>query len=127
MISITIFDEDLDEGYVHEFPSKMEVCDDCHGHGYVLNESMRSHGYSSEEFFEEFDDEERLEYFKPGGIYDVACPTCQGKNVIEVIDESRLHPDEKRIYEIYLNQCQEQSEYEDNYRATKRDEKNAGC
>ena len=86
MIKITIYDNDGNE-CVHELPSKKEVCWDCEGEGWVLNESMRSHAYSSEEFEEAFDEEDdRLEYFRRGGIYDVKCPTCKGANVIDVID-----------------------------------------
>jgi hypothetical protein len=71
---------------VVQIPAKHEVCSDCEGHGTVLNESMRHHAYSAEEFMREFDDDERAEYFKRGGIYDVVCPTCGGKNVEKVPD-----------------------------------------
>lgn len=51
-----------------------------------MNESMRSHAYTLEEFNRDFDDEEKQEYFRRGGMYDVQCPTCHGKNVVEEID-----------------------------------------
>lgn len=81
---ITIVLSDEEE---HELPSTKEVCPDCEGEGFVLNESMRHHAYTSEEFEEEFDEEGRAQYFRRGGIYDVQCPTCQGKNVVDVVDE----------------------------------------
>jgi RecJ-like exonuclease len=91
-IEITILDEDDNEEIVN-LPAKMEVCHDCEGHGYVLNESMRNYVYSSEEFYETFDEEEREEYLKRGGRYDVICPTCYGNNVIPVIDREACQND----------------------------------
>lgn len=87
-----------------ELPTHKEVCSDCGGEGFVLNESMRGHAYTMEEFREAFEDEIRemeyddetgepvkeLEYFRRGGIYDVQCPTCHGKNVVDVIDEDTI-------------------------------------
>jgi len=74
-----------------EFTSKLEVCHDCSGHGTVLREGMRNHAYSAEEFAE-FDDEQANEYFSHGGRYDVTCPTCNGKNVIPVVDRNNNNP-----------------------------------
>lgn len=84
-IELTIYNQDGSEEVI-DFPAKMEVCHDCEGHGYVLNASMREHAYTAEEFYEEFDEESREEYFRRGGIYDVICPTCKGKNVVPTID-----------------------------------------
>lgn len=82
-------------------PSKMEVCDDCGGTGFVLCEGMRGHAYSAEEFYEEFDPEEQEAYFTRGGMYDEQCPTCKGKNVVPVVDESVLTPEQKTFYDAY--------------------------
>lgn len=85
-----------------ELPAKMEVCDDCEGHGFVLNPSMREHAYSMEEFNETFHDEEdREQYFKRGGIYDIQCPTCNGKNVVPVVDESLIPSNKQEQYKQY--------------------------
>jgi RecJ-like exonuclease len=97
MITITVSFDDEE----FSFPSKKEVCYDCDGEGFVLNESMRSHVYSEEEF-NDFDDEKKKEYFKTGGIYDVICPTCKGKNVINVVDEEFLSQEQKEIYDRYI-------------------------
>lgn len=78
--------EDCEGFHEFEFPAAFRVCHDCEGHGFVLNPSMREHAYTQEEFAQDFDDEEREQYFKRGGIYDVTCPTCKGKNVVLVID-----------------------------------------
>lgn len=73
----------------HELPAVFEVCDRCDGHGTHLTPSIGEHAYSSEEFAESFDDEERAEYFKRGGIYDVPCEVCKGARVVPVVDEER--------------------------------------
>jgi predicted methyltransferase len=96
---LTWTDEEGEE-VSHIVPSKKEVCHDCDGHGMVLNESMRHHAYTSDD--EEMHDPEfREEYFKRGGIYDVQCPTCKGHNVEEVVDESRLSDEQKKLYAEY--------------------------
>jgi hypothetical protein len=63
---------------------------------------MRGHAYSAEEFFDEFDEEEREEYFRPGGRYDVQCETCGGKNVILVVDEDDVPDHLKAQYDEYV-------------------------
>lgn len=73
----------------YELPSKKAVCTDCEGCGTVLAPGMRFHAYTAEDL-RDWDEEERRHYFKRGGMYDVTCPTCEGKNVIDVIDRSRI-------------------------------------
>lgn len=90
-----------DEEIVLTLPAKMEVCGDCHGQGAVLCEGMRGYAYSAEEFAESFDDEEAEEYFTRGGRYDVACPTCNGANVVPVVDEDRVPSALAADYEAY--------------------------
>lgn len=111
-----------------EVPSKMEVCHDCGGHGFVLNESMRYHAYTSED--EEMHDEEfREEYFKRGGIYDVQCPTCKGKNVIAVPDEDTIERNEKLKveYKKYQEWKEESDRADAEYEAECRMERMMGC
>lgn len=71
----------------YTLPARFEVCDRCEGYGTHLQEDIGSHAYSAEEFAESFDDEERGEYFKRGGRYDVQCSTCRGARVVLVVDE----------------------------------------
>lgn len=117
-ISITIEEEDGSETE-HDLPAKMEVCDDCEGHGFVLNESMRNHAYSMEEFYDQFDDEDREEYFRRGGRYDVVCPTCKGKNVVKVIDREVCARDEKlkAVLETWDEQEEDRHQYDYEYEA----------
>ena len=104
-ITITVFNDEDDSEVEYTFPAKNEVCDRCEGTGSILNPNIGNHAYSSEEFFEAFPDEEdREQYFKRGGIYDVECYDCKGKNVIKVVDEKRLNKEQKVIYEQYCEQ-----------------------
>lgn len=89
--TLTYLDDEGDEVLV-TFPARYEVCGDCEGHGYVLNESMRGYAYTREEFEETFSDpDDRAQYFTRGGIYDVPCPTCSARRVVAVVDEARLN------------------------------------
>lgn len=92
-VDIEIYDSDTEDTIVVKFPAKRVVCHDCNGEGFVLNPSMRYHAYTEEEFFEAFDDGDREEYFTRGGIYDVICPTCKGRNVIDVLDRDAVQGD----------------------------------
>lgn len=98
--------------------------------GTVLCEGLRGHAFSMEEFYETFEDEEdRAEYGRPGGRYDVQCPTCQGRNVVDVVDEEACERDPK--LKALLKQHQKQEEERAHWaaidRATERSERLAGC
>lgn len=125
-IECTYENEDGEE-VVLTLPAKMEVCDDCGGHGYVLREGMRGHAYSAEEFAEAFDDEDREEYFRRGGKYDTVCPTCQGRNVVPVVNESRLTPEQKLQYQEYQEYQAEMDRIDSEMRAYERMERLMGC
>ena len=93
--------EDGDE-VSHIFPVTNEVCDRCEGYGTHLTPSIGNHAYSMEEFYESFDDEEdRAAYFQRGGKYDVQCEECHGAKVVPVVDESKLTPEQKKLFEEY--------------------------
>jgi len=85
-----------DDEVTAELPAKNEVCDKCEGHGTHLNPSIGEHAYSAEEFHESFDDEQAEEYFKRGGMYDVTCSVCKGKNVVLVVDSSQCTTPEQK-------------------------------
>lgn len=123
-ITFTIEDEDgVEQEYT--LPSKKEVCYDCQGEGFVLNESMRDHAYTPEEFMEEFDEEGRSQYFRRGGIYDVQCPTCKGANVVDVIDRKACEHNPK--LKSILKQWDEKEAEEAEYQAICRMERMMGC
>lgn len=116
---LTYINDDGDEIEL-DLPSHMEVCHDCEGHGYVLCEGMRNHAYSQEEFAESFDEEEAQEYFRRGGRYDVQCGTCHGKNVVAVVNEEALTPEQKAQYEAYLRYDYQRHQDEAEDRRTQR-------
>jgi hypothetical protein len=80
-------------------PAVFTVCQNCEGHGFVLNPSMAGHCYTQDEFNDAFDDEDdRAEYFKRGGKYDVQCQLCKGVRVVKVIaDDDQLTDEQKEI------------------------------
>ena len=126
-IDLTYVNDD-DEEITFSVPSKMAVCPNCEGGGYVLNESMRYHAYTS--YDEEMQDPEfREEYFKRGGIYDVQCPTCKGKNVVPVPDERAIdsNPALKEQYDVYLDWKKRHDQLESEYEAECRMERMMGC
>lgn len=93
-----------DDGIDRNLPARYVVCDDCEGHGTTLNENIRQHAYSAEEFYEAFDEEEAEEYFKRGGRYDVPCKTCGGARVVLEVDEAECEPALLAAY----RKCQEE-------------------
>ena len=128
MSTITVtYITDRGEEIVLDLPAKNEVCHDCDGEGYVLCEGMRGYAYSAEEFCESFDAEERAEYFRPGGRYDVVCPTCKGKNVIAVVDEDNIPDSLKAQYEAYSEYAEEVARIDACDRATVAAERRMGC
>lgn len=117
-IELTWSDEDGEE-VTHSFPCKNEVCPRCEGYGTHLTPSIGNHAYSQEEFNESFDDEGREEYFKRGGIYDVQCEECKGNKVIEVVDESKLSEEQKKLYAEYEEHEDEMARMDEEDRRTR--------
>lgn len=114
------YENDDGEEVELELPSKMEVCNDCEGHGTVLTEGMRGYAYSMEEFHESFDEEEREQYFTRGGMYDVTCPTCHGANVMPVVDEALIPEKDKAGYAEWQKSEEQKAHWDAEDRATRR-------
>lgn len=96
-IEVAVGYDDDDEIIMKTLPAKFIVCKNCDGHGFVLNPSIARHCYTQDEFNDTFHDEDdRAEYFKRGGKYDVQCPTCKGKNVVKVVDDDACVTDEQK-------------------------------
>lgn len=107
-IKLTWWNEDGEET-TYEFPAINEVCDRCEGFGTHLTPSIGLHAYSTGEFNESFDEDEKYEYFRRGGIYDVSCEVCNGKNVVVIVSENLLNEEEKTLYAQYQI-CEERIE-----------------
>lgn len=89
----------------HELPACFEVCPSCQGEGTHLHPAIGQHAYSADEFNETFhDDEDRAQYFKRGGIYDIECDECHGSRVVLVADESEATRTlrGRRLFALYL-------------------------
>lgn len=78
-----------------DLPTKVEVCDRCQGKGTHTNPSIDGNGISAEEFDEDPDFAE--DYLS--GVYDIICEVCNGRNVVEIVDESRIPQEYKKQYE----------------------------
>ena len=126
-INVT-YENDDNEEVVLTLPAKNEVCWRCEGFGCHLTPSIGEHAYTPEEFNESFDDEEsRSEYFKRGGMYDVTCEECHGKNVLSVIDEENIPANLKDQYAEFCRFEERQAQFEAEDRATERMERMMGC
>lgn len=111
-IKVTVENDDGEET-THELPARFEVCPTCEGHGTHLTPSIRDHAYSRDEFMEAFDDEEdRAQYFRRGGIYDVQCEECKGRRVVPVVAEDLVTTEQRPILDLWARQEQSRLDYE---------------
>ena len=109
-------------------PVKMEVCPECSGTGFVLAGGLRGASFTSEEFYECFDDPESREaYFTRGSYLDEQCDVCHGKNVVPVIDEDNIPAKDRAAYEAYEKHAEEQAQFEAEYAAECAAERRMGC
>lgn len=113
VLNFRFYDDEGDE-IEGELPAKHEVCGRCEGHGAHLRPAIGEYAYTREEFDEAFDDDEsREQYFKRGGIYDVVCEDCQGRNVVLVVDEKACRTDEqKALLKQYEKSVREEADFE---------------
>lgn len=96
-LTIDFVTEDDDGNEIeHQLPAKYAVCSGCQGHGTHLNPAIGQHAFTAEEFERDFDEEQRAEYCRRGGIYDVQCTTCNGRNVVPVVDRDACTTDKQK-------------------------------
>lgn len=86
---------DAGDEVTHQLPARYAVCSGCEGHGTIINPSIGNHAFTREEFDREFDDEQQIEYMTRGGIYDIACTTCNGEKVVAAVDRNACRSDEQ--------------------------------
>ena len=87
----------------------------CRGTGTHVNPSIDGNGLSQEYA----DDPEFMEDYL-AGAYDVRCSECGGANVLDVVDESRMTPEQ---IEAWTEQEHDRWEYD----AERAAERRAGC
>ena len=90
-----LFENDEDCELEIDLPSKIIVCKRCRGKGTHTNPNIDGNGISPEEFIENPGFKE--DYLS--GVYDVLCSVCQGRNVLEVVDEDNIPEKYKARYE----------------------------
>lgn len=93
-----------DEGDEVQIPSKKELCYRCKGEGSVVNPSI---GAITQSDRLDWADEDFMEDYI-SGMYDVACPECNGLRVIDVPDPERAGPTLMAAYERAM---QEEADY----------------
>lgn len=80
---------------VVSFPTKLELCPVCGGHGTHVHPDIDRHGLTPSELAS-WDEEERRSYYS--GAYDVPCRACQGNKTLQVVDHdacvSKQHEEE---------------------------------
>ena len=78
-------------------PTKMVVCPTCEGKGVHVNRAIDGNGLDPHLA----DDPDFMRDYM-GGVYDVVCEECGGKNVVAVIDESRCSKDQLAAYDEHI-------------------------
>jgi len=124
-VTVSIMGDDTDENPEREvtFPAEYCVCPKCEGHGTILNPSIGEHAFSAEEFYETFDEEGQREYFRRGGIYDVRCPECNGRNVVPQIAVSKLTESQMQDYLVWSEERRDRAQFEREWAAEIRRER----
>lgn len=103
---VNLLDEEGNEISV-EFPEKWEICDNCNGDGHHCKHLG---AYTSSEFEEQFDYEERERYFAGG--YDKTCEECNGSGKIKVVDVENLNSQQIEDYKLYQDQEERKAKYD---------------
>lgn len=88
----------VEEEFGKKFKVKREVCPRCDGTGTIVNPAIDGNGLSAEDFAEDPDFKEQY----LSGFYDVRCPDCDGRNVVEVIDLKNSDPELVEEYDKWL-------------------------
>jgi hypothetical protein len=119
--------DDRGNEITHTLPARFVVCSRCEGHGTHLTPSIGEHAYTAEEFAEAFSDEEqRVEYFKRGGIYDETCHDCKGVRVVLEVDRDACMRDIEQ-HGAGLRAHYKAQQDDRDYRALCESERRAGC
>ena len=113
MAKVEIIIESNDgEEEVIALPARNIVCPTCEGEGAHLHPDIGSHAFTTEEFEREFDDEQRAAYLRRGGMYDVTCTQCGGRNVVPEIDRAACTtPKLKQALKAFDEQRREEARY----------------
>lgn len=107
-------DDGEDPPQQHELPARYAVCGLCEGKGRHVNPSIDSGGITGEEW-DAWDPEEKASYLS--GAYDVQCFGCGGLRVCPIIDETRLSPGQKEVFDMFMEHVRDLERFEAERRA----------
>lgn len=93
-----------------ELPAKWEICSRCDGNGTHVNPNVDGHGITSEEWANEWAEEEKEAYLE--GRYDVRCNDCSGSGKRLILDEDAAKQKDPAILQLYFQQLREEAEYQ---------------
>ncbi len=102
-----VVENDDGEEIEYSVPAKYEVCGTCQGKGTHVNPAIDGHGISSEEWDNEWSEDEQEAYMK--GCYDVTCHECKGTRVVLVVDEEKANAEDLKRF---LDKLEAEHEYE---------------
>jgi len=89
----------MEEGFTKsDIVHKREVCGSCGGGRTHVNPSIDGQGLDPND--PDLDDEFWEGYW--GGRYDVTCYECNGRNVVDVLDEQASNPEAVKLYHEYM-------------------------
>lgn len=97
-LKVSYEDEDGNEVEL-DLPAHNVVCSRCDGDGTHVNPAIDGNGISAEEWYAEWDEDEREAYM--AGRYDVQCEECHGQRVVLEVDEDLLTDEQKVAYAAY--------------------------
>ncbi len=92
-----VYDEDGEPINVSKWTHKI-VCPRCHGTGKHVNPSIDGNGITGSEM-EELGDDFRDDYLN--GAYDVVCRECNGRNVVDEVDEVAFSEDAPELFLVW--------------------------
>jgi hypothetical protein len=98
-MEVTVEEEDGSK-VTHKLPSKYEVCNRCRKGSYV-NPNIDRNRISPEEL---------RNYFS--GLYDVQCAECDGLRVVKVVDTNRLSTNQRKVFQLWMQQEEEHARFE---------------
>ncbi len=103
-INVTVYDDEGDE-IALALPACYEVCWVCMGEGQIPDRALSPTGdgsWTESERWEFFDgDPDFAEEYFAGG-YQQACPECDGKRVVSVVDRERADAADLKLYDEHM-------------------------
>ena len=99
--AFTIYATDADgEEYEISLPSRWAICDACRGDGTTTRHiECDGGGFTASEWNEACHDDPDFADDYRSGVYDRACPDCDGSGKVQEIDDERLTDEQRAAYE----------------------------